>query len=218
MGSSFTHNKLTQQPHIQCNIIEMNSILERFLQFIFVSAFIYYQVESIRAFLEGEVVYDLIHKDDEVLEFPAVTLCPYQHNRLLYIKDHSFLLETNLSSEAKKLDNFQFVEALIDGTDFSETIQQYSFSMSESFNVEGWNSHVSVFGFAGPSRYVDIDKYDEEWKKHLENVKGPRFAWLEDEGVPVGVKKVNDGFGQCFYLTLKGNSSLDKKFHGKVVN
>ena len=65
-------------------------------KFFFGIIFLWFSFNSVREFVEGKVVFNIIKTNGDELKFPDITLCPRQDNSLAYLKTKNLRKDFNL--------------------------------------------------------------------------------------------------------------------------
>ena len=105
-------------------IMKLFMVFKRVCQFLFYIIFLWSSFYSVKEFVEGKVVYNIIKTKADELKFPDLTLCPRQENSLAYLKTKNLRKDFNLdpadieaakifpliSKNSSILDNYSFTD------------------------------------------------------------------------------------------------------------
>ena len=98
----------------------------------FLLLFLIFSGSSVYSWIQGDVVYNLIHRMEHEPVFPSVTVCPTQDiNPLMNLKVKKIMTDFNLSSE--KVDAYKIVSTLLEQDNLTSIIEEYSYDFDSSF-------------------------------------------------------------------------------------
>ena len=105
----------------------MLKLFKRICQFFFGIIFLWFSFYSVREFVDGKVVFNIIKIKADELKFPDITFCPRQENSLAFLKTKNLRKDFNLDPadiEAGKI--FLLIRKN------SSILEDYSFTDKES--------------------------------------------------------------------------------------
>ena len=113
---------------------------ERYLKYganmFFLLLFLIFSGSSVYSWIQGDVVYNLVHRTDHDPVFPSVTVCPTQDiNPLMNIKVKKFMNDFNMSSE--KVNGYKIMNTLSEQENLTSIIEDYSYDFDSSFENKG---------------------------------------------------------------------------------
>ena len=187
------------------------NIFKGLVKALFAIFFAWFSLISLRDFINGKVVFDIINELNPNLMFPSITLCPKQQKRLIYLKvdqiqqDYPHLINSSLW---ESYNTFFTISSIGDPFDITKN---YSFSLNET--------ELAIFlineDYGTVGKLVSPGDYDEEYEKFLQTiVPGKKFG---HGAVPVSYHDVNTEKGRCFNLQSKEIATLDPQYQGEVL-
>ena len=103
--------------------------------FFFLLLFLMFSGGSLYSWIQGDVVYNLVHRVDNDLMFPSVTVCPTQDiNPLMNIKVRKIMNDFNLSNE--EVNGYKITNTLSKLENLTSIVEDYSYGFDSSFENE----------------------------------------------------------------------------------
>ena len=106
---------------------KMFMVFKRVCQFSFYIIFIWSSFYSVKEFVEGKVVFNIIKTKADELKFPDITLCPRQENSIAYLKTKNLRKDFNLDPADIEAQKIYFIISKN-----SSILEDYSFTEKES--------------------------------------------------------------------------------------
>ena len=98
----------------------------------FLLLFLIFSGFSVYSWIQGDVVYNLIHRMEHDPVFPSVTVCPTQDiNPLMNLKVKKIMNDFNLSSE--NVNGYTITKTLPELGNLTSFIEEYSYGFDSSF-------------------------------------------------------------------------------------
>ena len=121
----------------------------------FLFAFVYFSVQTLIVFLNGDVAYDVRKGfDDEPIYYPSITLCPaLRKNPLVNLKIQEIIDDFSITSQ--QVEGYRVLGTIGNKRNTSDIIHSYSFQLSEIFSNESQGG-INGDNFVASSKYVDI--------------------------------------------------------------
>ena len=104
------------------------TLTKRLLALTFYLLFIWYSFMSIKEFVQGKVIHNLMPSKAKNLKFPEVTLCPRQGRSLAYLK--TIALQEDLKLTSDVVTTFRIFDIISQNPDI---LDKYSFKKEEVF-------------------------------------------------------------------------------------
>ena len=90
---SFSHSGTLLNAEVKLKMLKR---FKHICQFFFVIIFLWFSFYSVREFVEGKVVFNIIKTKADGLNFPDITVCPRQEKSLAYLKTKNIRNDFNL--------------------------------------------------------------------------------------------------------------------------
>ena len=178
----------------------------------FVIAFVYFSVQTLIVFLNGDVAYDVRKGfDEDHIYYPSITLCPaLRQNPLVNLKIQEIIDDFSITSQ--QVEGYRVLGTIGNKRNTSEIINSYSFQLSEIFSNESQGG-INGDNFVASSKYVDIKDYAKEIKIFNKTTQTTEKQYGIE--VPVGVKQIMNVYGRCFNLFTIEKPTIEQKIQGK---
>lgn len=172
----------------------------------FFICFVGFSYESLRDYVRGHVIYDIINDYNSHLVYPSVTLCPKKEDELTHVNLDK--LAQSFPHLRSMLSSYNVYFAFKMLQEPFEVVKNYSFSFNET--VLG----SRIFGaFSSNGTFVSPEIFDEAMNNYTKELANSANMFSTPD-IPIALKEINDFNGRCFNFQTREMATLEPQSKG----